>query len=74
MTPHQTTPLSIPQPQTSLVGGVRVSTDAQAGRYGPARQRDDITREAERVGLNFTFSHPKRICDLGNEVLTLHVR
>ncbi|WP_161882178.1 recombinase family protein [Deinococcus alpinitundrae] len=44
-------PLSIPHPQTSLVGGVRVSTDAQADRYGPARQRDDITREAERIGL-----------------------
>ncbi|KEF35516.1 hypothetical protein RDMS_01825 [Deinococcus sp. RL] len=33
---------------------MRVSTDAQADRYGPDRQRDDITREAERAGLVIT--------------------
>jgi hypothetical protein len=33
------------------IGGIRVSTDQQADRYGPDRQRDDITREAQRVGL-----------------------
>ncbi|WP_255411727.1 hypothetical protein [Deinococcus sp. NW-56] len=27
------------------IGAIRVSTDIQADRYGPDRQRDDITRE-----------------------------
>lgn len=41
---------SSPNPYT--IGGVRVSTDMQADRYGPARQREDILREAERQGLS----------------------
>ncbi len=45
-------PLIIPDPRISVVAGVRVSTDAQADKYGPARQREDIIREAERVGLS----------------------
>ncbi|GGO21992.1 recombinase family protein [Deinococcus humi] len=36
------------------IGGIRVSTDMQADRYGPDRQREDITREAERAGLVIT--------------------
>ena len=36
------------------VGGIRVSTVAQADRYGPERQRNDIIREATRAGLNIT--------------------
>lgn len=33
------------------VGGIRVSTDIQQDRYGPDRQRADISREAQRAGL-----------------------
>lgn len=33
------------------IGAIRVSTDLQADRYGPDRQREDITREAARAGL-----------------------
>lgn len=36
------------------IGGIRVSTDLQADRYGPDRQREDIIREAERAGLTVT--------------------
>ena len=32
------------------IGGIRVSTDMQADRYGPARQREDILREADEGG------------------------
>jgi DNA invertase Pin-like site-specific DNA recombinase len=33
------------------IGCIRVSTTQQADAYGPDRQRDEITREAERNGL-----------------------
>ena len=36
---------------TRTIGAIRVSTDMQADRYGPDRQREDITREADRAGL-----------------------
>lgn len=36
------------------IGAIRVSTDQQADRYGPDRQRDDVLREAERQGLTIT--------------------
>ncbi|MFC4426291.1 recombinase family protein [Deinococcus navajonensis] len=43
---------SVPDPTRALVGGIRVSTDAQADRYGPERQKQDIEHEAQREGLH----------------------
>ncbi|GAA5504387.1 hypothetical protein Dxin01_04157 [Deinococcus xinjiangensis] len=39
---------------TTTVGGIRVSTDQQADKYGPARQRHDIEQEAARQNLRIT--------------------
>lgn len=39
---------------TTTIGGIRVSTDMQADRYGSDRQHDDLTGKADRVGLVIT--------------------
>lgn len=45
---------STSRPAVKTVGGIRVSTAAQADRYGPERQRSDILTEADRAGLPLT--------------------
>lgn len=46
--------MSIPMtdPLPSAVACIRVSTELQADRWGPDRQRQDILQAAQREGLN----------------------
>lgn len=51
----------ITDPTRQAVGAVRVSTDQQEDRYGPARQRRDIEREAAFAGLEIVHWHEEAV-------------
>lgn len=56
-----TDPPAITDPTRQAVGGIRVSTDLQEDRWGPARQRRDIEREAAFAGLELVHWHQEAV-------------